>query len=223
MGIIKLLEDIEPLQSEDFIINKMKNYGFDIQSIDADYDKLGSGFFSKVYKLEDKYALKTNKPLNWYIVKNEAEQYKKLVGKNFDNVVNVKYVNIFNSHKKVIIVMELLKKDEELKQLFSDANVIFQNEKRTVLRAFTRFYHKVYKRKQKLFNEVFKIFKQQILKGHLNDYTYDEDKVLLILQQVHSGMNELRSVGIEPNDIHKNNIMFDPETEQYKIVDFISQ
>lgn len=48
---------------------------------------------------------------------------------------------------------------------------------------------------------------------------YKTDEEYKILRDIHKGVEELNMLGIHLNDLHGGNIMYDPKTKRYKIID----
>lgn len=225
------LKEITRLKRDYFIISTLRQKGYDIEKIDVDTDYIASGFFSEVFLVNNSSILKTNKnELNWFFRKNEAEQYQKLVGKKFKNVVDVKHVSIFNSVKSVAIVMEKLQPIENIHRI---------NKKSVTIQTIANFFDLNGLSPLSVFSSIalskgFSTYKEVISfieenypkdkdpKFNMNDYTVSQEEFENIFDQVMNGVAELKSLNIPVDDIHSNNIMQDPSTGAIKIVDFMT-
>lgn len=138
---------------------------------------------------------------------SESEDYEKLVGKKFDHVVNVLF------HKEVrfgiITVMEKLEKlSYDIEDDIYDVLLTLKNDYAGGVRS-----HEVY---DILSNNRY-IFRQVL--SSIDNFQTSREEVVKYFTDIFKGIKELASVGIEHQDMHTGNVMKDPKTGNYKIID----
>lgn len=170
-------------------------------------DKLG---YSDYYLGQGKYGmvLHSEKYPDVILRVSDAtgKDYKKAVGKNFENVVNVKF------HKEIDGVYFTVM--EKLESLPKDIEWDLSGAKEAVREVSdARRSHEIYwavNEDPQILNKA--ILRMQSVRSGIED-------IRKFFSDVINGLKELKRVGIEHTDMHTGNIMYDKQEDSYKIID----
>lgn len=123
------------------------------------------------------------------------QTYDKLVENDFDYVVNVLFNKVLKIGKKhhMITVMEILDPLDD-----------YEMEE---MKHFDEYFDYPYTKE---------MYEELINLSELKDIEH-------ILDDVYLGIQELNKIGIKPFDIWRENIMKDPVTKKYKLIDIIDE
>lgn len=140
------------------------------------------------------------------ISQHTGEEYKKAVGKDFDNVVNVKFHrNVGSVYVTVMEKLQALPDDIDW-----DISAVKEHAREL---SNTRRSHEIYW----AVNE-----DPKLLDKAMEQTKYmrsDVDDMRKFFNDVINGLKELKSIGIQHTDMHSGNIMYDEKTDNYKIID----
>lgn len=201
------------LLEDTFNLDKFKKLSefFDKHYFHAVYDRKNKLGYSKYYYGggTEAMVLYSEKYPDVVIRLSERVRWdtEKLVGKQFDNVVDVKYYKNFRSYD-----LQVLEKLEEI-----DRNL------RDDISEIRRFIEKDYLGKQIQSHEMYDIINdnKNILKDAIKSVELESSKedILKLVTDVIKGIKQLNSVPLGHHDLGTHNIMYDPNTDNYKIID----
>lgn len=197
MALKTLLTESSWQNDVERLIKKIEEHlTVELLDITDEYEYISSGAWASVYKSKqhpDKVIrVQKNIPPSASFQNN----FEKIVGKDFDNVVKV-YMHRqlwFGGQTFLVTVMEALEHIDydiyELLDTIIDDHRSQYGHESTPYRA-----------------------------PNYPDYEQHKEEIDNILQDVHKGFEQLNSVGIDYSDFHEKNVMFDPETYNYKLID----
>lgn len=174
-----------------------KHLTINLDNISDDYKFIGQGAYANVYSIKEHPEKVIRIQHDWSPV------WEELINKNFDNVVKVYYekdidINYperFGCHLIVMEKLEPLDEDEWNTILYISDNY-----------GDSMFFYEVYE-----MGSIYKVVEEE-------DVPIAES-VDYIINDVIAGMDQLESVGIRHRDIYQDNIMYDPTTRKYKLID----
>lgn len=143
---------------------------------------------------------------------NHERKFSDIIGKNFDNVVEVYFSKTFSIEKELLIVVM-----EKLEPVDGDIqHTVLQmiNIMSDVLGAKggSPTFFKMYFKRPKFLDYIYENADQGELKSDIED-------MRKYLDDVKAGYEELQSTGIDHKDLHVGNVMMDPKTKNYKLID----
>ena len=199
------------------VVSFLKKDGFKIEKIDSD-SREGHGANSNVYRIDKRKVVKVSGQDDPDLARQEVEEYSKLVDKLNRNVARVYYSRFIDEIDKGIIVMENLFNNDY--DIIVDEGFIHQYD----IYPYDLFLYLMENHIDNPHIKESEIFFLQLAEDfdvNMEDLFVDgmvEDG-LKMCDAVLNGMHELRKLGVNYNDIHKNNVMLD-KRNNYKIIDF---
>lgn len=173
------------------------NLNYEFQELPDKYNLLGSGSDALVFEVPN-----TNKVIrisdSVYDKKNFYDIYNKLLNKNFDHVVRVYMNKKLQTYTDRVIYLQVMEKLEPIDKYLSQVLDFLEQE--------IGFGGKLY----------FDYHELLALEDNFYDDLMEVEDIILDVQE---GLNELESVDIYHADLWHQNIMKDPKTGNYKIVD----
>ena len=187
---------------------------------DLGYSKyyVGQGAEAQIYQ-SDKYP-----DVVLRISQQKDKEFKKIKGKDFDHVVHVKFFKELRSIS--LTVMEKLEPlNEKLKLIFEWMVGEYEEEyAKKELFSYEAFYIAYDKMDlmEKIYHKVLKDMEKapSALTSHTKNSTPVKfNDIKKFIKDVNKGMDELSTVGIHHGDLHMGNIMYDPKSGNYKLID----
>lgn len=213
------MRDISKVKNDDKIVTTLRDRGWDIKQVTS-ASKVGKGFYNVVYTVDNNNVLKINKGnLNLFKIKDEVDQYKKIIGKELKNVVNVKFAEFFEDIDKSVIVLEKLESIDKNHYIYTDRKIKYRSKNRDIITGLFKYYWYEYKMNSVALYDLLIDF-TEAMEISFVDYINNGGETIQLLSDIYNGMNQLKDMGVKPKDVHFSNIMYDNSTSNFKIIDF---
>lgn len=222
MSLIRLIENIitesdlkrYALKDEELVMS-LKLSGYDVSKVTED-KFINHGVMFDVYNVDNKYVLKkSKKDAKEDEVLYTVTLFKRLIGKRFKNVAKLLFCQYYRTKGIAIIVQEFIPKTHNLDDWMETQNKYTD----TVVGSICDYY--INNGKKPDIDYLFDIgaFGDEFENSEQVERVYSDGRIDKLMDDLCNGIDELRTVGIVPRDIHEGNIRIDKKGN-YVIVDF---